>query len=546
MRQPLKFLIIILLGFVIYGPWLNNGFVLDDEVQLIGNELTTSASNLGEVFLRGATTHEAGRVNSYGVYYRPMMIGTFTLLRSTFGDNPLPFHFLQLLLHIANAILVYCFFRKIFSRRSSYDSCDDTADDPSSDWMAWFAAVVFLVHPLNVEAVSYIASLQDPLFAFFGLIALNLVFQKRQLLSIFSTVVMTFCFTLALLGKESALLLIFLSSLAALFFRRDRFIKATLAGAFATALYLGLRLGTAGLMKLDHSASQMARTPYATKLWSLPAVLSSYIFKFFAPWILATLQDWVVTGPDLRSFWLPLIGVIATLCLTTWYFLRRKNKLFLFFAIWALGSLGLHSHLIVPLDGTVSERWFYLIGIGFLGMMLAVAQDHRQFLIGRGKWPTIILAVVLTCVFSVRSGVRASQWRDGFTLYSADIESQPDSSSLQNNLGVELFRRGEILAARARFEISVELNPEWNVSWSNLGATYQRTGDLQKAEECYKKSGQFGAYLLAYQNLAAVLTQQGKLGEAREFLALKALPVYPRDPMLLKIDEVLRSATDKK
>ena len=68
----------------------------------------------------------------------------------------------------------------------------------------------------------------------------------------------------------------------------------------------------------------------------------------------------------------------------------------------------------------------------------------------------------------------------------ASYQNSPPSYELENNYGVELFRKGDILQAGNHFENPFNFNP-LVVSYNNLGAVYQRQGDFAKAEELYKK-----------------------------------------------------------
>jgi len=530
----LKFIAFILLGVLIYGSSLSNGFVLDDENQIVSNELTTSLGHFDEIFFHGAATHEGGRANSYGIYYRPLMLASFALLRSAFGLDARPFHTLQLLLHICTAMLLFLLFKNFA---------------PPS--LALIGGLFFLAHPMNVEAVCYVASLQDPLYALFGLAALVLVLQVKTF-KWSHTLSLAALFLLALLGKETAAVFVLLAPLAAAFFRRDRLIKTVLAGALGTAIYLGLRIGFAGLISVNHSTSQLAKAPYLTKLMTVPLILASYLAKFFFPLTLASSQDWIVASPGFDTFWLPLGFVLLATFLCVLYSVldclhwgkRTWLSPFTYFFAWTVISLGLHSQILVTLDGTVSERWFYLPCMGLTGMAVSIASNHQDFILKNYRL-TVALATAVILVFSGRSFWRTQDWHDGYTLYAADLVSQADSPTLQNNFGVELFRRGNFDSAKEHFEKSIELNPQWNTSWNNLGAIYQRTHNLQKAEECYTNSTHYGAYLLAYQNLASVLLQEAKIVEASSFLNEKALAIFPVDATLQAYAKMAKAALDR-
>ncbi len=517
------FLTLLAVGLALYGNSLANEFLLDDEEQIVNNRLTESISYLGKIF-SGASTGEGGSFNSYGVYFRPLMLALFALLRMSFGLDPLPFHLLQLGFHVGTATILALILRHF-----------------TTETIALLGAIVFLVHPMNVEAVSYIAALQDPLCAFFALLCFWLVLTATTLT--WRKLGMVFLLAIvALFGKETAILYFFAIVLATFVFREAGKLRATilvgLTLALSTTVYFGVRAGVAGLTTLAHDSTQLARASLEVRLLTLPALLASYLTKFFIPWRLATTQDWVVRSPSFEGFVLPLlfVGTISALCL--WYIFTRRHKAFLFFFIWTFAGLGFHSHLVAALDGTIAERWFYMPCMGMIGMVAVVVFANREWF-ARHRIAHVSISALICAVlagFSARSFLRSQDWRDGYSLFTTDIVHQEDSAHLQNNVGVELFRRGRVDEAKGYFERSIELNPTWKISWNNLGAVFHRQKNLSRAEECYRKSMNYGPYLLAYRGYAGVLLQQERLGEAKRFLET-ALKVFPADPELLSFEQ---------
>jgi tetratricopeptide (TPR) repeat protein len=264
-------------------------------------------------------------------------------------------------------------------------------------------------------------------------------------------------------------------------------------------------------------------------LLTIPKSLGHYFLTFFYPSVITTAQDWVVREATWVEFWLPLLVFGGIFVIAGRYFLRKKDPVLLFFSAWVLLGLGLHMNL-VPLDATVADRWFYFPMVGLLGVLAVL------FMRLRGGWAgnvlSLVLPVVLLAALSVRSFVRSQDWVDGFTLYSHDLQFQPDSYYLTNNYGVELFRKGRVQEAKEYFEKSTQLAPHWFTNWNNLGATYEALGDLDRAEQCYLRSLNTSLYYLAYENYAKILLVRGKHREARDFIMNTALPAFPDNPWL--------------
>jgi tetratricopeptide (TPR) repeat protein len=258
-------------------------------------------------------------------------------------------------------------------------------------------------------------------------------------------------------------------------------------------------------------------------------VLGSYLWKFIFPRDITATQDWVISQATWPDFWMPLICVSAILILSIWYALRyaRENSgslKFAFFTFWVFMGMGFHSHIFISLDGTTADRWFYYSSIGLCAMIgLFIDRGLLQ------RFPRAIIggALAIVVALGVRSSVRSLDWYDNYTICLHDLQIFADSYDWHNNLGVELFRRGRIDEAKVEFERSVTLAPAWDINWNNLGAAYSRQGNVHKAEESYLKSMEHGTYYMAYENYAAVLVAEGRVDEARHFIAEKALPMFP-------------------
>ena len=146
-----------------------------------------------------------------------------------------------------------------------------------------------------------------------------------------------------------------------------------------------------------------------------------------------------------------------------------------------------------------------------------------------------MIAVVVIAVFSVRSFVRTLDWKNGLTLYSHDIKISKDAFDLENNYGVELFRAGDYKKAKVHFEKSTKLAPSWWTNWNNLGASYEREENIQKASEYYQRSINNGQYYLAYENLAKIMVVYGKDKKKTDEFLQKALEIFPGNENLIKL-----------
>jgi hypothetical protein len=512
--------VLVLAGLIVFGLSLRNSFVLDDESQILGNGAIRSLSNLGSFF--AGSSMDTGGAGLGGIYYKPLMTLAYAVLWAMFGPSGAAFHGFQLALHLLAAWLTYRLFLQFFSAR-----------------LALALALVFLVHPINAECVVYAADLQDTLYLTLGLGALAACarpdpFRGRD------AVVAGALLLMSLLSKETGVLFVAICLLHAFLFARARLSRVAAGAIAALLVYALLRFGVAHLTAVKAALSQTARATLGTRLLSVPLVLWHYVATFVLPIHLTVTQDWVIQRVDAATFWLPLLADVALTVAAIWYGRRRGGKPYAFFALWAAAGFALHAQ-VVPLDGTVADRWFYFTGIGVLGMLgTIVAPWLKAREEATAPAPQLRLAgaalLVLVVALGGRSLWRTLDWRDGSTLYAHDLTLLPDSFVLLNDYGVELARANRDPESEVYFRRSTDVAPYWNINWSNLGATQQILGRVSEAEASLKRSIANGPYALAYENYARLLATTGRLDEARRFLNEEALPQFPASETLAAID----------
>lgn len=518
--------IIILIGLIVYFNSLFNGFVWDDETQIIGNGLVHSIANLS-TFFTGSTFGTGGTGGLGGIYYKPVMTTGFSLIYSIFGQNAFFFHLFQVLMHIANVLLLFAILKRFFKEE-----------------LALVLSIVFLVHPFNVESVVYISALQDILFSFFGLLALYFVTGKEENKT---ALVVLALLLLSLLSKETGIVFFVITLFYVLLFQKERILKYFTGSAGLLGIYFLLRLGVAQVPFTTQHLSPITRVDLLTRFTTLPKVLYFYISNIISPKDLAVAQQWVVEKINFQDFYLPLIidALFFLIVLSGLVLLMKKynftktTKTYLFFVFWFLAGLGLHLQ-IFPLDMTVADRWVYAPMMGILGMVAGVIPAKAGiYYRSRIKFVMTILVVLLIVALSARSIARNSQWKDGLTLFSNDVKISKEAFDLENNLGVELFRAGKFEEAETHFRKSTELAPFWWSNWNGLGAIYERRGDIDNAIVSYQTAVNNGTDSLAYENLANLLFLKRGAKTSREFIlqAISKLPYNGRLWLLLALSE---------
>lgn len=512
--------IIIILGLIVFFNSLFNGFVWDDVGQIINNTKVHSIQNIAS-FFTGGTFDPGNNIDQLaGNYYKPFMTIFFSLIYALFGQHAFYFHFFQIILHIINTILIFILFSHFFSKKPSL-----------------FLSLVFLIHPMNVEAVVYISALQDVLFFFFGMLAMFIVLKTNQseksprFLHLIITAILLLS---SLLSKETGILFIMIVPIYIFLFHANRLKQYFTTSFLSLGIYLGLRFFVGKIYLSSVHIAPIVAAPLLERLTTIPKIILFYLYTFFIPINLSVAQMWVVRSPTVKDFFIPLtiVSIFFLTLLAFGIFFWRKKLLvrtYIFFALWFLVGLGLHLQ-IFPLDMTVADRWFYFPMVGLLGIIGLGVSSIR---IKSPNIRIIIQAFIIICIiiFGLRSMVRNANWSSSYSLFSRDALINKDNSYLQNKLGIELYLLGDNRGAKNHFQQSIDLLPTAS-AFSSMGLVFIREGNLSQADKYLDKALRIDShYYPAYHNRVYVLLKANNFQKALE-VAQQALRIFPNNDQL--------------
>lgn len=461
---------IVIIGIVVYFNSLFNGFVWDDFRQIQQSNLIHSLGNFFQFFAN--STYSASATGA-GIYYRPLMTLSFSLIWSIFGAQPFFFHFFQVTIHIVNSILLFILFRKFVRAQ-----------------LAVLLALIFLVHPINVEAVAYVSGLNDPLYFLFGISAL--ILSLKEQIKMNRALVVSCLLLCSLSSKESGILFLFIIfAYHSIFrFKKSHLAKNILLVLAPFLMYVYLRFFVAKIFfqKISADTVPVMAANITERILAMPAIFLFYLRTFFFPKDLTIDQLWLIKQPD-TAFYLPLfidsIFLLGIILFGVWIYRKRKElfSFFLFFTLWFLGGLGFYMQLL-PLDMTVAERWFYFPIVGLLGI---IGIGFEALFPRTEKLKTIVVtsAFLIIALLALRTIVRNTDWYDNFTLYSHDSKIY-DNFQIENNLGAMYALNEQYDEALKHFDKSNEIYPSAS-SLYNIGITYDRIGNKEKAREYFYK-----------------------------------------------------------
>ncbi len=310
-------LIISIVGFLLYLNSFFNGFVWDDEEQVVNNPIIHSIANIPSLFAE-STFNAGGAVKMSGLYYRPLMTTAYTLIYSIFGSGAFFFHFFQVVLHIASAVLLFLILNHFLKKEN----------------LSLLLSLIFLVHPINSETVLYVANLSDILFFFFGAFAFWLLISKDGLKYL---LISSFLLLASVLSKETgAVWWIVIVSYLFIYKRKSLKIFLPVLAVWA-GIYSFLRFDVAKIFFAKHGLTLISKMDFAQRLVNVPAIAFYYLKTYVWPINLAINQQWVIKNISFSQFFLPLLLDLIFLSISfygAWYLYKKGDKYLNFYLIF--------------------------------------------------------------------------------------------------------------------------------------------------------------------------------------------------------------------
>lgn len=474
-----------LVGFVIRMPALQGEMVWDDAFLVRGNPLIKSPLFIFEVF-----RHYLWMESAFAAHYRPMQNVSFMADYYFWNNNVYGFHLTNVLLHVASGILLYFLLERLFAsfRRDS----DNHAGSSAWSFGAFFAALLWMVHPVHSAAVDYVSGRADSLAFFFACSGWLLFFRAREASGSIPRyalyVLAAVSGLIALCSRETACIWLVLFILYLLIFQK-RIPRRQVLVAVACALCL---IGIyAGLRELPATRA----TPGPSANWSPPmrAVLMARALGDYALLMIfpANLHmERTVVDPrnylsnrswrdSVGAEYLSILGFVFLAALIFAASRRGEGRsLRIFGSLWFMvGYLPISN--LVELDATVAEHWLYLPLAGFLVFLVGCALDLPL----RFRKPIGIFASCAIVALSVRSAVRSSDWLTERGFYQRTLAANGSSLRVVANLAQVYTNQGQYAKAEAMYRKVLEMSPDYPIARNNLAEALARQGKRKEAEE---------------------------------------------------------------
>jgi len=492
-----------------YLPTLSYGFVYDDDVQVAGMPALRPWHVLPGYFARpipGFSAH----------YYRPLFFLWLDMNRHVWGPRAWGWHLSSVLLHAAACLLALAVLRRYFR---------------DIKWAA-LGALVFAVHPAHVESVAWISGGTDTLMSVGLLGSLYLWMRAREDSSPWKQAASLVCGGLAVLAKETAVILPAIISFHTMMgILRTEADSTKLGDRLAEALrqsvpYLLVAAACLVIRWLVlRGVPPTAQSISLTEgLLTIPYLLVFYVQHLIWASKLSLNYDLpIVNSAQAWAFWAPLVllGIVGVaVCL---WVLRSREMRAAAVVGWFL--LPLLPVLYLPLfseDDFVHDRYLYLpvmalsIVAGLLGEYFWKPEKRR-------KTGIVPMAILAATVLSLGLGtvVQARPWRNNLLLYTNAVRIAPRNMLARNNLAREYAFEGHYAEAAEMFREILSVRPAMWLANYNYGFVNYRLGNLAIAERYLLEAIRINPYDAdEHVCLGTTYLKQGRLAEAEQQVRL--------------------------
>lgn len=451
-----KFLIVLfLIVIIVFSKLSNFGFLnWDDHVHLFNNNdiLSLSFENLKKIF-----------TSFYAGMYQPLTTLLFSFEYKLFGFNPIAFHLVSLFIHVINVLLVFLLL-KLFK---------------FSELFAFSVALIFGIHALQVEAVSWISARSTLTYSMFFLLAiisyLKYLDNEKKLYIVFSLVF----FMLSVLSKPSAisfvLLLPFIHYYKEIKFKRLDFMYFVFLFFIAVVIAVLTIFSRPDVDLISGDQNYDLFKNLLFVFWSL----CLYVFNFLFPF---NLSPWVAYPDEIKWYMITVPIVILTLLFLLVYYSKQRKSILLGIALFIV-PLSVHLK-IVPFGGQfIADRYMYLSIIGGSILLFSLVFN---FIDKRFELRHLILKVLFVLLFFLINIVNTlsnlDTWKSSETLWSKVIEKEPTETIGYYNRGVFYRDRGRMIEAESDFSSAITLNPVYIDAYFARGGVYNIINEFRKAE----------------------------------------------------------------
>src|SRR6266576_851009 len=452
-------LLLAALTIFVYRPSWNGGFLWDDDDYITHNELLTAPDGLRRIWFS---------LDSPSQYF-PLVYTTFRIEHALWGMNPTGYHWINLILHVANALLVW----RVLARLNV----------PGS----WLAGAIFALHPVQVESVAWITERKNVLMGFFFLLTLlawiAFVDERTKRRWCFYGLALIL-YVLALSAKTTACTLP--AALLLILWLQKKPISWQRILQVVPFFFLGLGMGLVTVW-WERYHQGTSRTLFAflspiERILIASRAVWFYLSKLIWPSNLTFIYPkWNISpAHPLDYAWL-LAGIV--LCAVIYFMRRYVGRSIEVAAAFFVATLSpvLGFIMLYTFRYTfVADHYQYLACIGPIALasagVVSLADVFKQ-----SRHLVLSAALCVVAVLVVLTWRQAAMYTDIEALWGTTLARNPGCWMAHNNLGIVLFQKGDTDEAVAHYRTTLEMQPDfWDAEY-NLGIALLKKGQVDEA-----------------------------------------------------------------
>lgn len=442
--------------------------------------------------------------------YVPLTTLSFAVEHRLFGNTPFVYHLDNLLLHLFNVLLIYFLLQRFGLTARA----------------AFWAALIFGVHPMRVESVAWVTERKDVLYAFFYLLSLHQYWSylnKKSRASYGGAIVFGI---LSLLAKPMALSLPLVLALLDWFYRR-KMERTAVLDKIPFFLYIVPITWVTYALHVRNPVNSIAEA-LLTWTWTF----NFYIWKFIWPVALVPVYHAPEPVEIVHPVYVFSVLFFIAFVFCVWRF--AKNRWWVF----AVAFYVLSIFFILRLDSAkdiniVADRFMYLPSLGFCAVLGLGADRVLNFCGSRGKYLTQIALLALWVVIgalSFKSAMQTKIWNDTITLWTYVIRYNPTEFLAYNDRAVGYIGKGFYDLALEDYGAILTFDPGNADVYYNRGLLYEKLKRYSSAIEDFSKViEQYPYYEKAYDHrgmaYVAMGNQQAALADFERTIAVS--PDFP-------------------
>lgn len=463
------FILISILGLVVFSSVLHGDFLYDDRVLIVENSWIRSFEHIADFFVsnaaRGANVLDTN-------LYRPLINVIHTVIYSLVGLETFLYHLVNVFVHILNAFLVY-----IFIRRLSLPTLG-----------ALMMALIFVAHPIQAESVGYAAGLPDILSTTFMLVGFNMFLRIGEEYEkvderFWDIIGMSMLLIAAFLSKELTVVFApILCVLAAYKWRgyngsTKSYVKKFLGVAWTlTIIYLILKftvLNFVGDIALNTNTNAYTEN-VSVRIYTFLNMIPEYFRLMFWP-VHLYFEKPVIAYTFLGQAGIIGIFVILFGAIGAVFSYMKERVFMLGYLIFFIG-LAPVTGILIPANFMYADHWLYIPIIGVLVIFASLFKFAR----GRMKMLFVALSILVIGLFGYRLYERNKEWADPILFFENEIEYFP-SARVYNHLGYEYMQILKTKTAVGYFHKAIELDDTYPHPHFHLANFYYAGGNIEKA-----------------------------------------------------------------